>query len=139
MLEFLTLFANSFLAATILPIGSEVLFTWMIVEKYSVVISLMVATLGNTLGGMVNFWIGKLGKLDWCERYLKIDAENIHRWQHHVQGKSSLLAFLTWVPFIGDPMAVALGFFRAPMIKVVLFMTLGKFLRYLTLALMVEG
>ena len=64
----------SFLAATILPVGSEVFFMAMIAAGYPAGWCLWWASLGNTLGGMTNYYLGRLGKTEWLEKHLKFSA-----------------------------------------------------------------
>ena len=118
------LFASSFLAATLLPGGSEaVLFGVLKLDPHQYWAALAVATLGNTLGGMSSYLIGRIlpqrGEikgLDWIKRY----------------GSPALL--LAWVPILGDPLCVAAGWLRVHPWRSALFMALGKFARYLAIA-----
>ncbi len=143
MMEFeigyLGLLITSFLAATFLPITSEVFLVSMLVLGYDPWITLFYATIGNAGGGWFNFVIGRLGKPQWLER-LKVPKNKILRWKDKVQRYGHWLGLLSWLPFIGDIMSVALGFFRAPWISSFSFILIGKFLRYLVIvALFVLG
>ena len=132
---YLGLFLTSFLAATFLPITSEVFLISMLVLGFNPWITLGYATLGNSAGGWFNYIIGRLGNPKWLKR-LKISKDKILGWEHKVQRYGHWLALLSWLPFIGDAMAVALGFFRAPWITSFLFILVGKFLRYLVIVAM---
>jgi len=118
------LFASSFLAATLLPGGSEaVLFGVLKFNPQQYWPALAVATLGNTLGGMSSYLIGRIVPqraeikgLDWIKRH----------------GSPALL--LAWVPILGDPLCVAAGWLRVNPWLSALFMALGKFARYLVIA-----
>jgi membrane protein YqaA with SNARE-associated domain len=118
------LFASSFLAATLLPGGSEaVLFGVLKLNPQQYWPALAIATLGNTLGGMSSYLIGRIipqhaqiKGLDLMKRY----------------GSPALL--LAWVPVIGDPLCVAAGWLRVNPWLSALFMALGKFARYLVIA-----
>ncbi len=118
------LFIASFLAATLLPGGSEaVLFGVLKFNPHQYWPALAVATVGNTLGGMSSYLIGRiipqrneLKGLQWLRRY----------------GSATLL--LAWVPIIGDPLCVAAGWLRVNPWGSALFMALGKFARYLVIA-----
>ena len=129
-LGYLGLFLASFLAATILPFGSEVVFAGVIAGGLNVWTCIIIATIGNSLGGMTCYWIGTLGKVEWIEKYMKIKHERIVKVQNWLYGKGAIMSFFVFLPGIGDPIAVALGFMRANIWLVVIFMTLGKFLRY---------
>ena len=118
------LFVSSFLAATLLPGGSEaVLFGVLKLNPQQYWPALVAATLGNTLGGMSSYLIGRImpqrgeiKRLDWLKRY----------------GSPALL--LAWVPILGDPLCVAAGWLRVNPWLAALFMALGKFARYLVVA-----
>jgi membrane protein YqaA with SNARE-associated domain len=131
------LFMASFLAATFLPFSSEALFAYMVNEGKTVSVLILVATIGNSLGGLFNYWIGHMGKLEWAQKYLKISKESVDKWCLRIEKHGSLLAFLCWLPIIGDPLALALGYFRVSIGKVAFFLTLGKFIRYLVIVYVV--
>lgn len=118
------LFASSFLAATLLPGGSELVLAGVLhfnPQQYWP--ALAIATLGNTLGGMSSYLLGRLiparaqrKGLQWVERY----------------GSPVLLA--AWVPIIGDPLCVAAGWLRINPWLAALWMAIGKFARYMAVA-----
>ena len=121
------LFASSFLAATLLPGGSEaVLFAVLKLHPDQLWAALAVATLGNTLGGLSSYLIGRLIP---PTRPLK-GLAMIRRW-----GSPALL--LSWVPVLGDPLCVAAGWLRLNAGWSALFIALGKFLRYWVIAVLV--
>lgn len=132
-ISFLGLFLSSFLAATFLPFSSEAILALMQTQGFDTKMMLVVATFGNTLGGVFTYWIGHLGRLDWAEKYLKIKSEAVFKLQTKFQRYGHLIAFFCWLPLIGDPLALALGYFRSDWKKVFFFMGIGKFLRYFVL------
>jgi len=118
------LFGSSFLAATLLPGGSEaVLFGVLMLYPEQFWPALGVATLGNTLGGMSSYLIGRLVPQ-------KKDLRGLPVLQRY--GSPALL--LAWVPFVGDPLCVAAGWLRFDPWLSALFMAVGKFARYLAVA-----
>jgi len=125
------LFLASFLAATILPLSSEVVLSILLGYGLNPVACLLWASIGNTLGGMTCYWIGLLGKVEWMEKYLKIKYEKVEKMQRWMQNKGAVLASLTFLPVIGDVIAVALGFMRSNVWYVLLFMFIGKTIRYI--------
>jgi membrane protein YqaA with SNARE-associated domain len=121
------LFAASFLAATLLPGGSEaVLFGVLKLHPDSVWPALTVATLGNTLGGMSSWLIGRLLPREPLPARLVPYAGTLARLQRY--GSPALLA--AWVPFIGDPLCVAAGWLRVNPWTAAAFMAVGKAARY---------
>ena len=127
---YLGLFLGSFLAATILPFSSEILVTGMLIAKASPWYVLLTATLGNWLGSLSTYGIGWLGKWEWIEKWLKTSHEKIEKQQAKIEKYGSLLAFLVWIPVIGDVFALALGFYRVGFANCCVFMLIGKTVRY---------
>ncbi len=134
-----SLIIASFLSATVLPGGSEVVFTAMIHQGYAPAELILVAGTANTAGGMTNFFIARMGKEEWLSRYLGIKPKTVQRMQGYVQRHGAFLAFFTWMPWVGDALAASLGFFRAPLTPVILWMWIGKLIRYFALWLAVKG
>lgn len=120
---------SGFLSATLLPGSSEAtLIAALSTEQHSVFLVIMVATLGNTLGGLTNyglgFWIpnrtdGKkqgLRAISWLSQY----------------GYVALL--FSWLPVIGDPLCLAAGWLRMKLVPCIILITVGKAARYSLLA-----
>ena len=128
---YLGLFAASFLAATILPISSEFVFFALIITKFDITTCVIIASIGNWLGGMTNYYIGRLGKTEWAEKYLKISREQIIKTQKRLYGKGASVAFFSFLPIIGDIIPLTLGFMRANIYIVSISMFLGKTSRYI--------
>lgn len=128
--ELLGLFAGAFFAATLLPGGSEAGFVALAhLNPEAVWLFVLVATVGNTLGGLVSFGIGRAFSPERLARPAMQSAlERVRRF-----GAPALLA--AWVPIIGDPLCVAAGWVRLRWWPVVLYMTIGKAARYAALAL----
>lgn len=118
------LFVASFLAATLLPGGSEAaLFGVLQLQPELLWPALGVATLGNTLGGLSSYLIGRLIPQKAGLKGLDL----VRRW-----GSPALL--LSWVPLIGDPLCVAAGWLRLNPWWSTVFIATGKFLRYWVIA-----
>ena len=114
------LFTSSFLAATLLPGGSEaVLYAVVRFHPQSVWVALAVATVGNTLGGMTSYLLGRL--IPQTRPLRGLDTLRRH-------GTPALL--LAWVPILGDPLCVAAGWLRLNAVLSALFMAIGKLARY---------
>ena len=124
------LFLASFLAATVLPLSSEVVLSALLAWGFDPFLCIAFASVGNTLGGMTCYWIGLLGKVTWMEKYLRIKYEKVEKMQRWMKNKGSALALLTFLPVVGDVIAVALGFMRSNVWAVVFFMFIGKTVRY---------
>lgn len=115
-----TLFASSFLAATLLPGGSEVvLFGVLKMHPQQLWPALGVATLGNTLGGLSSYVIGRI-----------IPQRETLKGLASVRRYGTPVLLLSWVPIIGDPLCVAAGWLRLSAWWSALYIAIGKFLRY---------
>lgn len=129
-LGYLGLFIGAFLAATILPFSSDFLLLGVLAAGGDVFWTVVWASLGNWSGGMFSYYMGYLGKWEWIERWFKVKQSTLEKQKHRIDKYGSLLAFLSWLPFVGDLFAIALGFYRVPVVHVAGFMLLGKTLRF---------
>lgn len=124
----------SFLAATILPLSSEVVFAALIAAGADIWSCIAYATVGNSIGGATCYYLGRLGKTEWLERCFKIKKEKIDEMIFRLQKKGAIMGFFGFLPGVGDLMLVALGFMRANAPIAMISMTIGKFLRYFVIA-----
>lgn len=126
-------FMASFLAATVLPFSSEAVVLAMAALGGSLLPLFVVATAGNTLGGLLNYTIGRWLPADRVMRWLRIDVLQADRWRAMVQKRGAWAALLCWLPVVGDPIAIALGLFGAPLLPSAVLMLVGKAARYAVL------
>ncbi len=124
------LFIGAFLAATIIPFSSDVMLVALLVAGGNPIIATIVATLGNWLGGLSSYYIGYLGKWEWIEKWFKVKESTLIRQKKRIDRFGTLLALFTWLPGIGDVMAIALGFYKLPFWSSALYMFIGKGLRF---------
>jgi membrane protein YqaA with SNARE-associated domain len=134
-LGYLGLFLAGFLSSTMLPMNSEGVLLILLAQDFDPWTCLIVATIGNSLGGLTNYWIGSLGQLKWLSR-LGMSEKRLSELEAKIKKYGYWLAFFSWVPFIGDPMTIALGYFRVSFWRVTALVVLGKFLRYAALILL---
>lgn len=125
------LFLACLLSATVLPFSSEAIVAGALLLGYPGWVIVLVATLGNTVGGMISFSMGWLCKWDWLERWFKVKREKIERFRHRIDRYGEWAALLTWLPIVGDPLAIAMGFMRLNPWWTMLIMFIGKCLRYI--------
>ena len=92
------------------------------------------ATLGNTAGGMISFLLGWLCKWEWLEKYLRVNKEKLMRVHSRVEKYGTAAALLTWLPIVGDLIAIAMGLVRTNPWLTALLMFLGKLARYVAAA-----
>jgi membrane protein YqaA with SNARE-associated domain len=119
-------FIVSFISATILPLGSEpVVFAAIKFSPHLFWPVILIATLGNTLGGMLDYWMG--------DKAHEVFASKKHsRWFGWLERFGAKALLLAWLPGIGDPICLLAGWLILPFWPSVGYMALGKFLRYLT-------
>lgn len=128
MLAYASLFGSSFLSATLLPGSSEaLLIALLIAKKTSVYGLLLAASLGNTLGGLTNIFLGRLLPLKRQGRW----HDTAMTWLHRL-GPAALL--FSWLPVIGDLLCVLAGWLRFAWLPAMLFLAVGKTLRYIVIA-----
>ena len=131
---YLSLFIISFLAATILPFSSELTLAGLVAtSNYDNLLLLIVASLGNVLGSVVNWILGfysrNLSKKKWFP-FKDEQIEKSSKWFNKF-GRWSLL--FTWVPIIGDPLTLAAGLLRVRFVEFLILVTIGKVSRYLVI------
>tara|TARA_B100000963_G_scaffold92650_1_gene79758 strand:- start:1096 stop:1548 length:453 start_codon:yes stop_codon:yes gene_type:complete len=134
-LGLLGLFVSSFIAATIIPFSSELVLSFLLANQYPLEMCLFIATLGNWLGGISSYGLGRLGEWTFIKFFTGLDKTKIEEVRDKVDKWKSPLAFFCWLPLIGDIFAVGLGFYKINFIKVSLWMFIGKMLRYVIWAL----
>ena len=128
----IVLFTSSFLAATLLPGGSEAVLVGVLLTYPELHWqALVLATIGNTLGGMSSYFIGRFLPNEQA-MYKKI-GQNTRglRW---INQYGAPILLLSWVPLIGDVLCVAAGWLRINWLNAAIFMAVGKFARYWVIA-----
>lgn len=133
------LFFLSFLAATILPIGSEWLVAVLIFKGVSPVHVVFAASIGNFLGACTTYLIGFSGSDFFIRLFLRIDNGQLARVKI-IYGKYGTWSLLfSWLPIIGDPLCLLAGLFRVGFGRFSMLVFIGKFCRYATLALLIPS
>ena len=127
---YIGMFISAFLAGTVLPFSSEAVLLACVGLGLDPVWSTIATTSGNALGGITCYWIGHLGKMEWIEKYLKVDKKQMDRAERFIRGRGSWMALFSFLPVIGDAILIVLGWMRANVWIVTLAMTLGKLARY---------
>lgn len=136
---YLGLFISALLAGSIVPFSSELVMIGLIQVGLNPTLCVVAATLGNTGGGMTCYYMGSIGRIDWIEKYFKVKKEKIDKMQAFLQGKGALMAFFAFLPFVGEAIAIALGFMRSNVWLTVVSMFAGKLIRYAVMLLALQG
>jgi membrane protein YqaA with SNARE-associated domain len=135
MVAYLVLFTSALVAATILPMQSEaVLVTLLVSGGNSTAALIIIATIGNVLGSLINFYLGryllKFRNRSWFPSSDK-QLERAQAWYRRY-GRWSLLG--SWLPLVGDPLTVVAGVMREPIAPFLVLVTIAKCGRYIALA-----
>jgi membrane protein YqaA with SNARE-associated domain len=133
-LGFLGLFIASFLAATILPLSSEVVLGALLVNGLSPVALVTIATAGNVLGSLVNYVLGWWLGQQVVRRWLKMSPDEFIRAEQRFRRYGLVSLLFAWVPVIGDPITVVAGVLRVRLLWFLLLVVAGKCARYLVVA-----
>ncbi|QQZ28357.1 DedA family protein [Thiothrix subterranea] len=140
MMSYLLLFLSALLAATLIPAQSEALLVSLMLQGESVLwVLLVVATLGNTLGSVINWWLGRYLEHFQDKRWFPVKAASLARAQQWFQRYGWGVLLLSWLPIIGDPLTVVAGVMRMPLLPFVLVVAVAKGGRYGVLAWVVMG
>ncbi len=134
------LFVTAFLAATILPFSSEAALAGAIAaQPLSWLALLMVASAGNVLGSVLNWWMGRAVANSSAPAWARIDPARLRRAEDWYRrwGRWSLL--LSWAPIIGDPLTIAAGLMREPLRVFLPLVAAAKVGRYLVVVALVVG
>ncbi|MGM0571965.1 YqaA family protein [Marinobacter sp.] len=140
LLAYASLFFAAFAAATFFPFQSEALLVGLLAaDAYSITLLLLVATAGNVLGSVVNWYLGLYIEKFRDRRWFPFKPQSLEKAQRHYHrwGRWSLL--MSWAPFIGDPLTLIAGIMREPFRSFVLIVTIAKFGRYVVTALLTFG
>lgn len=127
------MFLVGFLAGSFIPFSSETVMTALLAAGLHPVGLVVYGSAGNIAGGMFNYWIGSLGRLDWIERYLHVKQADLNRAQRFMAGHGAWMGFFAFLPIIGSAITIALGLMRSNIFISLLSISIGKILRYIVL------
>ncbi len=129
------LFAASFLAATLLPLSSEVVLGFLLLNGADPVIAVGVATCGNVLGSCLNYAIGLGGNKILLKKVLRISEEEFNKSAERYKKWGVYSLLLAWVPVIGDPITVIAGVLKTKFMLFLILVTTGKLVRYIVITI----
>jgi len=138
-LGYLGLFLASFLAATILPLSSEVVLSVLLLNKLNPVLLVAVATLGNVLGAFTNYAFGFWGSKAFVRKVLKIPESDFLKAEERFKKYGLLSLFFAWVPLIGDVLTVVAGMLRINILWFFILVASGKLIRYIVVSYLILG
>ena len=127
------MFLTAFVAGSFFPFSSEAVMAGLLAAGLDPWGLIVYGTIGNVMGGMFNYCIGRMGRLEWIERYLHVKQKDLDRATKFMAGRGAWMGFFAFVPILGSAITVALGLMRANVAISVISITIGKFLRYVVL------
>ena len=125
---------SAILAGSVVPFSSEVVMLGLLaagLEKWPLI---MWATVGNVMGAILTYYMGRLGRIDWIEKYFHVKREKLEKTQRWLNGRGAWVAFWGFIPIFGNVLLIALGLMRSNIPITFTSMTAGKFLRYVLFA-----
>ena len=128
------LFIASFLAATILPLSSELVLSALLVSGLSPTTLVLVATIGNVLGALLNYTLGYWASLGLVKKWLKYTDVEFLRAEQRFKKYGIFSLLFAWVPIIGDPITVVAGVLRIHLAWFLILVTAGKLIRYVVIS-----
>jgi|SRR5574344_336888 membrane protein YqaA with SNARE-associated domain len=132
------MFAASFLAGSFFPFSSEAVMTGLRLAGLSVWPLVGFATVGNTLGGLFNYGVGRLGKEEWIYHLFRVKAERMEQSERFVHRYGAWMGLLSWLPILGSVITIAMGTLRINIWKSTTTIMVGKAARYILLGLLLQ-
>ncbi len=140
MIEFLVdwgylgMLAAAFLAGSFFPFSSEAVMMGLQTAGLDPFMLVIYGTIGNTSGSILNYGIGRMGKLEWIEKYMHVKRDKVEKAHKFMEGRGAWMGLFAFLPLIGTAIAIVLGLTKANFPISCTSILIGKFLRYLVLA-----
>ena len=123
----------AFLAGSVLPFSSEAVIIALMAAGLDPWKLMLYGTIGNVLGSVLNYGVGRMGKMEWIEKYLHVKKKDLDKAHRFLAGRGAWMGFFAFVPILGSAITIALGLMRSNIVITFIAITLGKIIRYLIL------
>lgn len=123
----------AFLAGSFFPFSSEVVMSGLQAAGLEPIQLVLYGSIGNVLGSMFNYGVGRMGKLEWIAKYLHVKKESLDKAERFMAGRGAWMGFFAFLPLLGSAITIVLGLTRANIVISVISITIGKVLRYVLL------
>lgn len=130
------MFLAAFLAGSVFPFSSEAILVALMATGLDPWRLAAYGTVGNVLGSALNYGIGRMGRMEWIEKYLNVKKKDLDRAHRFLAGHGAWMGFFAFVPVLGSAITIALGLMRSNILITFVAITLGKIVRY---ALLIYG
>lgn len=124
---------TAFIAGSFFPFSSEAVMMGLMAAGLNPWGLVVYGTIGNVLGSMFNFFVGRMGKVEWIEKYLHVSKEKMDKAIRFMGGRGAWMGFFAFLPVLGSAITIVLGLMRANIPISITSITIGKFLRYVIL------
>ena len=123
----------AFIAGSFFPFSSEAIMLGLHAAGLDPTMLIVYGTIGNVLGSLFNYWVGRMGKTEWIEKYLHVKKKDLDKARRFMAGKGAWSGLFTFLPILGSAIAILLGLMRANFPIVVVSITISKLFRYVLL------
>ena len=124
---------SAFLAGSFFPFNSEAIMLSLLAAGLHPMPLVIYGTVGNVAGSLFNYGMGRLGRLDWIEKYLHVSKEKLAKAEKFMGGHGAWMGFFAFIPLLGSAITIILGLMRANFLISFLSISVGKLGRYLIL------
>jgi len=124
------LFFSALISSTLFPGGSEALLLYRLHEGGSAVSLVIIATVGNVLGSLITYAMGRLGSAAIHKKWLRMDEKKVARAESWFGKYGQVSLLFAWLPIVGDPLCLVAGLLRSPLLWFIVLVALGKCARY---------
>ena len=125
--------AAAFLAGSFFPFSSEAVMAGLQAAGLEPLPLVIYGSIGNVLGSMFNYGVGRMGKMEWIEKYLHVKKKSLDKAERFMAGRGAWMGFFAFLPLLGSAITIVLGLTRANIVISVISITIGKVLRYVLL------
>lgn len=123
----------AFVAGSFFPFSSEAVMVGLMAAGLDPVGLVIYGSVGNILGSCFNYGVGRMGRLEWIEKYLHVKKENLDKAIRFMGGRGAWMGFFAFLPVLGSGITIALGLMRANIVISLVSISIGKLLRYVLL------
>ena len=139
LIEFLTgygymgMLLAAFLAGSFFPFSSEAVMVALMATGLDPWVLMIYGTIGNVMGSVFNYGVGRMGKIEWIEKYLHVKKEDLDKAHRFLAGHGAWMGFFAFLPVLGSAITIALGLMRSNVVITFIATTIGKLFRYVVL------
>lgn len=120
----------AFLAGSFIPFSSEAVMLGLLATGLDPVQLVVYGSIGNIFGSMFNYWVGRMGNLEWIEKYLHVKKSSLDKAQRFMAGRGAWMGIFAFLPLLGSAITIVLGLIRANIVISLISVSLGKIIRY---------